>query len=214
MTEYEESVVDALREHRYLERKMIQSKIFKTKAGGRYARTVLLKMHQREMIGRFREKGSDEYIYHLGRKSQKWSHWLDLNRFHFSLIKELKQWQRIIYWDYEVRYLYGVADALYIVRLTLEEGGISDGKGKGVSFFLEMDDGQNKFDKISKYLAYQQSKTWVKEWWGQAFPLVVIVTPRVEEIKEIARRCKAEKFFRVLKKEKEYIGIIKQIKEG
>ena len=206
MTEYEESVVDALREHRYLERKMIQSKIFKTKAGGRYARTVLLKMYQREMIGRFREKECEEYIYHLGRKSNKWRHWLDLNRFHFSLFRDLKQWQRIVYWDFEVKYLYGVADALYIVKLALD--------GKGVSFFLEMDDGANKFDKVSKYLAYQQSKTWVKEWWGQAFPLVVIVTPRVEEIKEIIRRCKAEKFFRVMQKEKEYQGIIKKIREG
>ena len=206
MTEYEEKVVDALREHRYLERKMIQSKIFKTKAGGRYSRVVLLKMCQREMIERFREKKCDEYIYHLGRRSQKWQHWLDLNRFHFSLLKDLKQWQKIIYWDYEVRYLYGVADALYVLKLTLDN--------VGLSFFLEMDDGANKFDKIQKYMAYQQSKTWVKEWWGQAFPLVVVVTPRVEEIKELVRRCKAEKFFRVLKKEKEYVGIIKQIKEG
>ena len=201
--EYEQKVLSALEEHRYLERGMLQKKIFKTKAGDRYAREVLLRMYQREMISRFR-CGRQEYIYHLGRKSQKWRHWLDLNHFHFSLLRDLKQWQKVIYWDYEVKYLYGVADALYVLKLTLDN--------VGLSFFLEMDDGANKFDKIQKYMAYQQSKIWAKEWWGQAFPLVVVVTPRGEEIRELVRRCKAERFFRVLKKEKEYTNIIKQIR--
>jgi hypothetical protein len=81
-------------------------------------------------------------------------------------------------------------------------------------FFLEMDDGANKFDKLQKYLAYQQSQVWRKEWWGQSFPLVVIVTPRVKEISELVKRCEAERFFKVVEKGKDYPGIIKKIKEG
>jgi len=206
MTEYEEKVVDALKEHRYLERTMFQTKIFTTKAGERYARDVLLKMYQRELINRFRCHAREEYIYYLGKKSAKWKHWLDMNRFHFSLLADLKQWQKVVYWDFEVKYLYGQADGFYVIKLTLQN--------TGIMFFLEMDDGANKFDKLQKYLAYQQSQVWRKEWWGQSFPLVVIVTPRVKEISELVKRCEAERFFKVVEKGKDYPGIIKKIKEG
>ena len=207
MTQYEEKVINTLKEHRYLERRMLQHKIFTNKAGGRYTRDVLLRMYQRELINRFRNHSRDEYIYHLGKKSQKWRHWLDLNRFHFSLLADLRQWQKLIYWDFEVKYPYGQADGFYVIRLTLQKDGLM--------FFLEMDDGANKFDKIQKYTTYQQSYLWQKEWWGkqEIFPLVVIVTPREKEIKELIKRCEAEKFFKVIGKAIEYPGILKKIKE-
>ena len=206
MTEYEDRVISALEQHRYLERRMLQQKIFRTRAGGRYAREVLRKMYQREIIGRFRSHGRDEYIYHLGKRSQKWRHWLDLNRFHFSLLSDLRSWQRVLYWDFEVRYTGGQSDGFYMLKLSLD--------GHGLMFYLEMDDGANKFDKVQKYLSYKDSKVWIREWWGEqeVFPLVVIVTPRVEEIRDLVGRCKARESFRVIEKRKEYPEILKQIK--
>ena len=199
----EQRIIDLLKEHRYLERSMIQERFFTFKTGERKSKAVLLRMYQRDMVSRFR-CGRGEYIYHLGKKSQKWGHWLDLNRFHFSLLSDLKQWQKIIYFDFEVRYPYGQADALYVIKLTLD--------GVALSFFLEMDDGKNKFDKVKNYMNYKTSGMWKSEWWGQSFPLVAIVTPRTQEIRELVKRVKAEKFFRVIEKRREYKNIIKEVR--
>jgi len=204
MTEREENILAMVEQHRYLERSMIGQKLFRFPTGQAKARQVLSKMHKRELVQRFKPGQRKEYVYHLDRvRSAKWRHWLDLNRFHFGLLAELKAWQRILYWDHEVKYPGGQADGFYIVK-TLLEG--------GVMFFLEMDDGANKFDKLQKYLAYQQGRLWKKEWWAQgrggagtqrdiSFPLVLIVTPRAGEIGDLVWRCKAEMFFRVMRKE-------------
>ena len=187
---------------------MIQQKLFRFQTGLKKSQQVLTKMAEREQINRFRHGGRDEYIYHLGERRQKWRHWMDINRFHYSLLRDLRGWQKITYWDFEHRYPYGIADAFYIIKTTIH--------GDGIKFFLEMDDGQNKFDKVAKYMAYADSRKWQGEFWGRDgnFPLIVVVTHREGGIQDIIKKCKAEKFFRVLKKEKEYIGIIKQIKEG
>lgn len=79
----------------------------------------------------------------------------------------------------EVKYPFGIADGLYIVRLTLD--------GDCVMLFLEYDDGQNVFTKAQQYLAYYAGKSWRGEWWGQSFPLVLIVTPRAQEIRMLAK---------------------------
>ncbi len=205
VTERENKILELVDQHKYLERSMIASQLFCFPSGQTKARHVLAKMHQRKLINRYQPGPRSEYIYfNDAKKSAKWRHWLDLNRFHFSLLSDLKQWQRVIYWDFEVRYPYGQADAFYILKLTLD--------GQGMMFFLEMDDGQNKFDKLQKYISYQKSKAWQREWWGQQgkFPRVVIVTPRVEEINELVKRCKGD-IFTVISKNKEYTNILKRI---
>lgn len=50
-------------------------------------------------------------------------------------------------------------------------------------------------------MAYYQSKSWRGEWWGdQGFPLILIVTPRVQEITLMVELLKAGEFFRVIEK--------------
>ena len=205
-TEREERVISLLEQHRYLERSMIQQKLFRFQTGLKKSQQILTKMAEREQLSRFRHGGRDEYIYHLGERSQKWKHWLDVNRFHFSLLRDLRQWQRIAYYDFEHRYPYGQADAFYIIKLTLQ--------GDCIMFFLEMDDGQNKMDKIQKYMSYEKSRKWQSEFWGQDgnFPLILIISQRLEEIAELVKKCDAGKYFRLMEKEKVYKGIINQLK--
>ena len=193
MTEREAKILKLIEQHRYLTTGMIQSALFCFPSGKDKAWQVLRKMHRRGLINRFRE---GEYIYHTGAKSKKWRHWLDLARFHFALLSELKSWQRIIFWQPEVKYPYGIADGLYILRLTLD--------GAGVMFFLEYDDGNNPFQKVQQYMAYYQGKSWRGEWWGSNFPLVLIVTPRAGEIRLMIERSKAG-IFRVLSEPKNII---------
>lgn len=80
-------------------------------------------------------------------------------------------------------------------------------------FFLEEDDGLNKFDKIQKYLSYKQSKKWQGEWWGKDnFPLILIITFRKEEISDLIKKCNAERYFRIIDKKKDYKEIVRSIK--
>ena len=202
-TEREERIVRLLEQHHYLERNMIQQKLFRFKTGKFKTRQVLTKMCRRGQVNRFRNGPREDYIYHLDQRSQKWRHWLDVNRFHFALLRDLRGWQSIQYHDFEVSYPYGQADGFYIVKLTLQDDCLM--------FYLEMDDGKNKFDKVKKYMNYEKSGKWKSEWWGRVFPLVVIATCRVEEIGELVRRCGAGKYFRVVAKGA-YRELVRQIK--
>lgn len=197
MTEREGTILRLIEQHRYLQTGMIHRALFRFPSGRDKAWQVLRGMHRRGLVNRFRI-GRGEYIYHLGSRSKKWRHWLDLARFHFALLDELKSWQKILYWQPEVKYPFGIADGLYIVKLTIDGG--------KVTFFLEVDDGNNPFDKVMKYKAYYQSRAWRQEWWGESFPLVLIVSPRAEHI-----RTMADEMFRVIDEPK---GIIKALKGG
>jgi len=204
-----ERIIETLERHRYMETSMIASRLFRFKWGRNKCQHILAAMASRGLVHRFRPGGPRaEYVYTLdAKRSAKWRHWLELNRFHFALLAGLKSWQRLLYWDFEVRYPFGQADGFYQVQTTIQ--------GDGVMFFVEVDDGGNKFDKIAKYLAYWRGKTWRGEWWSQgAFPLVVIVTPRAREIEGLIRRCcKAEEqeIFVVVEKENISDSLINQI---
>ena len=176
-------------QHKYITPSLVAKAMFKFPAGRNKAQQIMGRMAKDKTLNRFRV-GRGEYIYHVGPRSKKWRHWLNLTRFHFQLLGELKSWQRIVFWQNEVKYSYGVADGLYIVKLTLD--------GDCVIFFLEYDDGNNAFGKVQSYMAYYAGKSWRGEWWAagqsaagqsaanqpiQSFPLVLIVTPRAEEIR-------------------------------
>lgn len=194
MTEREENILEMVQQYRYVERSMISQQLFKFPSGDAKSRQVLSKMHRGELVQRFKPGAHGEYVYHLDpKRSAKWRHWLDLNRFHFGLMRELKSWQKVLYWDHEVKYPGGQADGFYIVKTSLEGG---------VMFFLEMDDGSNKFDKLQKYMTYKDSRQWKSQWWAKdSFPLVLIVTPRVVEIGNLVQKCKAGEWFNVMRKE-------------
>jgi len=197
MTEREANILKLIEQHRYIETGMIRQALFRFPSGRDKAWQVLRRMTKQGLVNRFKI-GRGEYIYHVGAKSKKWRHWLNLTRFHFQLLSELKSWQKIVFWQPEVKYPFGIADGLYIVKLTLD--------GDCVMFFLEYDDGQNVFTKVQQYLAYYAGKSWRGEWWGQSFPLVLIVTPRVEEIRMVAR----DEIFRVIGEGEEVMGVLKE----
>lgn len=184
-------VLSLIEKHKYIQTSMIAQELFRFPTGKVKAQQVLKRMTEEGIINRFRVGSRTDYIYYTGKRSQKWWHWLELSRFHFTLLQELKQWQRIIYFETEVRYPFGIADAFYIIKLTID--------GDGLMFFLEVDDGQNNFDKVIKYLNYYKGKSWRGEWWGkEGFPYVLVVTPRQDSIKYLISKSEgAEEIFRV-----------------
>jgi len=189
-------IYQLVEQHKYITPSLVaRMPMFQFPSGRNKVQQIMGRMAADGLVSRFRV-GRSEYVYHQGRRSAKWRHWLDLNRFHFAIIGALKSWQEILYWDFEVRYPFGQADAFYQIKTTIQ--------GDGIMFFVEMDDGGNKFDKIQKYLAYWRGKTWRGEWWSKGvFPLVVIITPRAKEISGLVKKCcKADEqeIFRVLEK--------------
>lgn len=184
MLNRKEAILNLLNIHKYLRRGMIQQELFTIPSGERRCQILLQKMVKQRLINRFRLDSREQYIYHLEKRSQKWQHWLMINDFHFALKRRLKSGQELLFWRLEYRYPYGQSDGLYAVK-TSPSG--------GVLFFLEVDDGANGFDKVSNYEKYFLGRQWTKEPWadplgkGRAtFPLILVITPRPEEIKALA----------------------------
>ena len=127
-----------------------------------------------------------------------------LARFHFALLDGLKPWQKILFWQTELRYPFGIADGFYMVQTTID--------GAGVMFFLEVDDGNNVFDKVPKYLAYWRGKTWTGGWWaeGGGFPPVLVATPREKQVEFLVERSRAGEIFRVIRNDDYLVSRILQ----
>ena len=49
-------------------------------------------------------------------------------------------------------------------------------------------------------MSYYRGKSWRAEWWGQSFPLVLVVTPRLEKIQFLVNKHKGGEIFRVISK--------------
>lgn len=150
---------------------------FKTKEVGlRKTRQVLQRMVEKKMLKRFK---LNEYLYHIEPKTEQWFHTYCLTKFHFDFAFSLSDITDIIYdiiyYKREFDYGFGRADGLYCIK-------INDG---GIKFFLEYDDGRNKFDKIAKYEEYFKSGLWKQEYFADplkngriSFPVVLVVTER------------------------------------
>lgn len=178
-------ILDLVEKHKYIRSGMIRHELGMKE---RAAQHTLQMLAANRLLYRFRLDSREQYIYHTDKtRSTKWRHWLAINEFHFTLKKRLKAGQRLLHYQLEYRYSHGQADALYVVK-TKHDG--------GVLFFLEADDGANQFDKVEKYEKYYMGRQWVNEPWADpldkgiaAFPMVVVVTPRVKEIQKLAAKA-------------------------
>lgn len=177
-------ILSLVEKHKYVRREMIQQA---TGMQTRNCQHVLRDLTKKQVLYRFKLARDETYIYHIDKpRSAKWRHWVAINEFHFALMASLKPGQKVLYCQLEYRYSHGQSDALYVIQ-TRKDG--------GVSFFLEVDDGANQFDKVEKYERYYIGRQWAQEVWQPkdvpVFPMVVCVTPRVREIEKLAG--KAEK---------------------
>ena len=186
----------------YVSTSVLCKYFFPFKSGRRKCLQVVQRMVAGDEVRRLPD---GEHLFYAGKRSRQWKHMRDVTRFHFNVLFSLEKYSDLLYYKREVEYPGGRADALYIV-----------GGDVNIKFFLEMDDGANKFDKVSKYMAYADSRKWQGEFWGRDgnFPLILIISLRLEEIADTIKRCKAEKFFRLMKKEKVYRDIIKQVSKN
>ena len=157
----------------YVRTWMLAQAVFPSK---HQAQVSLKKLYDKRLVGRFRTDSREDYIYHIpGKVSNKWLHWDAINLFHFRFIHE------VIHYEFEYKYAHGQADGFYVVKT---DQGV-------IKFFLEVDTvTSHRFDKIKNYnKAYQGY--WMKEFYADplesgitSFPIILIVTPRLDVIKK------------------------------
>ena len=159
----------------YSKTSVIARAFFDFSTGLRKCRQVLATMAERKVINRCRL--GQEYAYFRGPKSSQWVHIAEVTDFHWKVFYALREGQEVVYYKREAEYPGGRADALYYLKLEPD--------GSGLKFFLEYDDGGNRFDKLERYEVYAKSGEWVNEFWADplktgrpSFPLVLVVSDR------------------------------------
>jgi len=197
-------IIESLEVHKYLERWMIQQLHFKFKYGRDKCQKVLTKMTKDKLVNRFQLDSRDQYIYHLGQRSNKWHHWLMINHFHFQLLRQLKSWHRITYWKPEFDYGYGIADGFYIIENTINGG--------GVKFFFEAVDNNNPFDRHEENYIKSFHSDWQSQWWADPKKRGVISYPKIICMSERSLAIKTQELeFRVCSLadvQKDVLGVI------
>lgn len=165
-----QEILGLLEKHKYLRTWMIAQQFYTYRTGKNKAGTIMKKLYDNKMVKRFR-LDTNENIYYLGNKSNKWTHWDNLNTSHFKMMEKGIQ---ILYYNLEFFYKYGRADGFYCV----------DTGEKRIKFFLEVDNG-GEMDKISRYEKLYRDPDWQSSFIADplnsgiiSFPIIVILTER------------------------------------
>lgn len=155
----------------------------------------ILREHKAKKLKRRRVDVTVPYVYFPAgmQWNQKVEHYLALNWVYIALVKQIKQWFKLQAFVREYFCQWGdghlLADALAVLNNTTTK--------KLRPVFIEVDRGSsnNRFDKVTKYTAYYQSKEWVQQWWAQLypegryrFPRVLVITDRRELVNKIIEK--------------------------
>jgi len=139
--------------------------------GRRKAQEVLLKLHRKGKLERWR--GEEGYCYSLEPKTGRADHTVLVNWCRIWFEKRLKSWEGIHRFVYEDDYGFLRSDAFVAIK--------NKTTGKLKFWFVEADLSKNKFDKVSKYnkLLEQINQGKLERWWiklTDGFPWILVVT--------------------------------------
>jgi hypothetical protein len=179
-THRDKVVLSEIEEGRFWLREQIQELYFKATQGPQKAQERLRKMHRDKMVKRRRVGSQGGYIYYTDKWSEKYAHWLAVNWVKVAFVSQAKSWQKVAVFNRE--YVYGDlrADALIAVDNTATK--------KRTVYFLEADNATNpftdKYAKLAEKLELSLDPPW---WYTDGFPRVLVVTPRVDRVKEVVK---------------------------
>lgn len=175
----DKAILNAIFERYALDTEQVRCLYFPTKYGRRKAQERLLKLYKKGKLKR--EKVNDIYAYYI-EKPGMIKHTLAVNWVRIWFEKKAKSWEKV-YFYYEKDYKILRCDGFVAVKNTVT-GGYK-------FYFVELDRGTNKFDKVEKYNKLFDDCGYDGDWWVKLtdkFPQVVIVTTsRVEKIKELIK---------------------------
>ena len=145
-----------------------------------------LKMAQKRMqrltemgkVKRSRENLGQPYWYYIDKKPVQIEHRLGMNWIRLWLMKNLKSWEKIYSFDYEINYGQLRPDGLIGIK--------NSQTGKYKFKFIEYDRGFNKFDKAEKYERWYKSDGYSNQWWVEyveKFPSIIVVSEKPPRVK-------------------------------
>lgn len=166
------AILEAVDQRRALETDQVRALLFPFKAGQRKAQDRLLKLFQRNRLGR--EKLESGYAY-FREAPGKLAHTVGVNWVRLWFEKQAKSWEQVR-WEYEADYGILRCDGFAAIR------NIPTGKFR--FFFVEYDRGTNVFDKVQKYNYLYASAGYMGRWWvdiTERFPAILVVTEAGEK---------------------------------
>ena len=145
-----------------------------------------LKMAQKRMqrlsesgkVLRCRENLGQPYCYYSSKKPLQQEHRLGMNWIRLWLLLQLRSWEKIYSFNYEINYSVLRPDGLIGIYNTVTN--------KYRFVFIEYDRGFNKFDKVTKYENWYDSDGYANQWWVKyvmRFPKVLVVSEKTPKVK-------------------------------
>lgn len=168
----DKEIMSLIEEHGALTTEQIACLVYPDlKAGYRKAQQKLKKLHDRKRLKRVRLAIDLPYTYYI-EKHGRMEHLVSLNWVHIWFTQRLATWEKL-YWATEQNYGILQADAFAGVKNTIT-GGYK-------FWFVEIDRGFSKWDKVQKYNQLYESDNYSDHWWVKhtdRFPCVLCVTER------------------------------------
>ena len=149
----------------------ITAMFFRGSAASTKCQQRMKKLFDAKRVKRTRINPTGSFCYYIEKRSGRLEHLIGINWVYIWLMKRLKSWESLWYWQYEMDYGILRCDAFT---------GIKNSFTEGVKFyFVELDRSNNTWDKTRKYNQLYESEKYADSFWVQhtkIFPVILCVT--------------------------------------
>lgn len=147
----------------------------------------LKKLHDAKRLKRTRINGSGSYCYFTDKKPGRLEHLIGTNWVYIWLIKQMKSWESLWYWQYEMDYGMLRCDAFAGVKNSFT--------GEIKFYFIELDRSNNTWDKTRKYNLLYETEKYADSFWvehAKVFPVILCVTENKNRLAVIEQSVRDE----------------------
>ncbi|NPV45240.1 MAG: hypothetical protein HPY70_14900 [Firmicutes bacterium] len=145
------------------------------------------KLHDAKRVKRTKIDGTGSYCYFTGKKPGQLEHLISTNWVYIWLIKKLKSWESLWYWQYEMVYDILRCDAFAGIRNNFTQ--------EAKFYFIELDRSNNTWDKTVKYNQLYETEKYAGSSWVEhtkVFPIVLCVTENKNRLAVIEQSVRDE----------------------
>lgn len=189
-----------------LNTKQVATLFFKGKSALKKCQQRLKKLYDNKRVKRTKINGSGSYCYYVKKCSRQLEHLISLNWVYIWIIKKLKSWEKLWYWQYEMDYGILRCDAFV---------GIENSFTKEIKFsFIELDRSNNNWDKTRKYNKLYGTNKYINNFWVEyatVFPTIFCVVENKNRLKTIQKSVQTENKYNLRFKLMSLDNIIKEV---
>lgn len=154
-----------------LNTEQITAMFFRGSAGLKKCQQRMKKLYDAKRVKRTKINASGSYCYYIGKRSGRLEHLISTNWVYIWLTKQMKSWESLWYWQYEMAY--------DILRCDAFTGIKNSFTGEVKFYFVELDRSNNTWDKTRKYNQLYETEKYSDSFWVQhakVFPVILCVT--------------------------------------